>query len=262
MSTIAQLGIPALQQLLGSASSAAPPAEAPRRVAVVIVGAAIAARIHTPAWSHRYLGGPLHVRNVFADLEEAAAPSAQHEALDETGILVVQMHAVDARSHRQLLAAIERQGVQRAIVLYNYGPLALIEALRAGGVMVRREPVPDAELAELIRSVVMLDAASSLPPSAGAVIPRRRYSDVTLAQVAASPSSVVCECPRHIAEIIGQLVSFEDYSERCLDDTGEDARLHAYLRSVAGSARVMFEQALQQAALHGGIVLAEDGAAA
>jgi hypothetical protein len=97
-----------------------------------------------------------------------------------------------------------------------------------------------------------------VPAATGALIPRRRYSDATLAQVATSASSVVCECPRHLAEIIGQLTSFEEYSEQCLNDTGEDAELHAYLRSVAGSARVMFEQALQRAARHGGMALPED----
>jgi hypothetical protein len=69
---------------------------------------------------------------------------------------------------------------------------------------------------------------------------------------------VACECPRHLAEIIGQLVSFEDYSEQCLNDTSEDAQLHAYLRSVTGSARALFEQALQRVSLHGGVSLPKE----
>lgn len=267
---IAHLSIQQLQQMLGAAQR--PPADArqtegPRRVAVVGVGAAIAARINAPEWRERALGEALHVRQVFADLEEAAAPgadapAAEAEAEGETGILLVRLNTVHARTYGQLMAAIARQRMQRAIVLYNYGPAVLVEALRSAGLMVRREPVPDPELAELIRSLVLLDSAAGFPASARALIPRRRYSEATLARVATSPSSVVCECPRHIAEIIGQLVSFEEYSEQCLNDTSEDARLHAYLRSVAGSARVLFEQALQRAAQHGGMVLAEDVASA
>jgi DNA-binding transcriptional MerR regulator len=265
MGGIAHLPIVQLQQMLGAsrAQSGAPPPEADRRVAAVIVGAAIAARINAPDWQQRTLGGELHVRQVYVDLEEAAAPAADTDAQvlgaeGETGILLVRLNTVHSRTYGQLMAAIARQRVQRVIVLYNYGPQALIEALRSAGLMVRREPVPDAELAELIRSVLLLDAAAAFPAAPGALIPRRRYSEATLARVAASPSSVVCECPRHIAEIIGQLVSFEEYSEQCLNDTSEDARLHAYLRSVAGSARVLFEHALQRAAEHGGMALPED----
>ncbi|WP_186511256.1 MerR family transcriptional regulator [Caenimonas sedimenti] len=260
---IAHLPIQHLQQLLGTAQEPTAAALAPaRRVAAVIVGAATAARFNAPGWRDHDLDGALHVRQVFVDLEEAAAgnDTARGGGEGETGILLVRLNTVHSRTYGQLMAAIERQRVQRVIVLYNYGPPALVEALRNAGLMVRREPVPDAELAELIRSVVLLDAAAAFPAAAGALIPRRRYSEASLAQVAASPSNVVCECPRHIAEIIGQLVSFEEYSEQCLNDTTEDARLHAYLRSVAGSARVLFEHALQRAARHGGIALAEDAA--
>lgn len=264
--SIAHLPIQQLQQMLAAGVRGPDGVHAPadrRRVAAVIVGASVAARINAPEWRQRDPAGAVHVRQVFVDLEEAASDAAappSASADGETGMLIARLNTVHTRSYVQLMAAIDRQRVQRVIVLYNYGPQALVEALRDAGIMVRREPVPDAELAELIRSVVLLDAAAAQPVAAGALIPRRRYSEATLAHVAASPSSVVCECPRHIAEIITQLVSFEEYSEQCLNDTGEDAQLHAYLRSVAGSARVLFEHALHKAAQHGGMALPEDAA--
>ena len=66
---------------------------------------------------------------------------------------------------------------------------------------------------------------------------------------------MLCECPRHVAEIIAQLVSFEQYSQECLNKSSEDARLHAYLHSVSGSARALFEHALQMLAEHEGLTL-------
>jgi hypothetical protein len=48
-------------------------------------------------------------------------------------------------------------------------------------------------------------------------------------------------------------VSFEQYSQECLNKSTEDARLHAYLHSVSGSARALFEHALQRVAEHEGI---------
>ena len=81
--------------------------------------------------------------------------------------------------------------------------------------------------------------------------------DATLARMAGMSSSMLCECPRHVAEIIAQLVSFEQYSQECLNKTSEDARLHAYLHSVSGSARALFEHALQMLAEHEGLALQE-----
>lgn len=70
-------------------------------------------------------------------------------------------------------------------------------------------------------------------------------------------TDVLCECPRHVAELIAQLASFEEYSQECLNHNTEDAHLHAFLRSVSGSARSLFENALEKIALHEGIDLSE-----
>ena len=51
--------------------------------------------------------------------------------------------------------------------------------------------------------------------------------------MAAISTDVLCECPRHVAEIIAQLVSFEQYSQECLNKSSEDAHLHAYLHGSA-----------------------------
>jgi hypothetical protein len=53
------------------------------------------------------------------------------------------------------------------------------------------------------------------------------------------------------------LNSFEAYSQDCLSRTTEDARLHSYLTAVSGSARALFEQALERIAAHENIDLAE-----
>jgi hypothetical protein len=58
-----------------------------------------------------------------------------------------------------------------------------------------------------------------------------------------------------VAEIITQLASFEQYSHECLNKSSEDAHLHAYLSSVSGSARALFERALEMIAQHEGIEL-------
>jgi len=116
--------------------------------------------------------------------------------------------------------------------------------------------VSDSELADLVRAVLMVDPADTAPDAApGAMIPPRKYSDEVLARVAGISGQVLCECPRHVAELISQLASFEQYSQECLHKSTEDAHLHAQLASVSGSARALFERALEMVAEHEGIVL-------
>jgi hypothetical protein len=225
-------------------------------VSVIVVGAALAARLNAADWRATYLGNTLDVRQVFTDLDgvEAQPPAGEQRA----DLLLVRLHTVHAGTGTQLARVITQLGVRQAIVLYQFGAPAAVDALRAAGMIVRREPVRDEELAELIRSEVVVDAAAAIASlRLGALIPARRFSDAMLAQVAASPTSLLCECPRHIVDQVRQLASFVDYSLQCLHRSSEDAQVHAYLRSVAGSARALFERALVVVAQQDGVALGE-----
>ncbi|NNE39036.1 MAG: hypothetical protein HKN08_12080 [Gammaproteobacteria bacterium] len=57
-------------------------------------------------------------------------------------------------------------------------------------------------------------------------------------------SNVNCECPHHIAQILNNLVAFEDYSKNCEDKNKEDADLYTKLYEITASARTAFEAAL------------------
>lgn len=78
---------------------------------------------------------------------------------------------------------------------------------------------------------------------------------MALLQVAGISTQVLCECPKHVAELITQLARFEQYSLDCLNKSKEDARIHAHLTAVSGTARAMFEDALEMVAQHEGIDL-------
>jgi hypothetical protein len=74
-------------------------------------------------------------------------------------------------------------------------------------------------------------------------------------RVAGISTKVLCECPHHVAELITQLARFEQYSFDCLNKSSEDARIHAHLSAVSGTARALFEEALEMVAQHEGIDL-------
>ncbi len=84
----------------------------------------------------------------------------------------------------------------------------------------------------------------------------RRFDDATLADLAGLSSTIACECPQHLAQLLMQLSHFEAYSDDCAHRSPADAALHRYLQRVAGAARALFEDALERVAVHEGLVLA------
>jgi DNA-binding transcriptional MerR regulator len=258
ISAIANLDSASLARLLAQQhatpmASLKPPSGG-QNVAMAVVGRAIANRIAAPQFTLQYLTHTIQVTDVFEDLAEASSAAFG----DQPKVLLIKVNTLSDRAREQVESLVGRHSILQTIVVYNYGQLAAVEALKVLGMLVRREPLSDTELSDLISSVLLVDAANSVGVTGPtALIPARKYSDATLARVAGISTNILCECPRHVAELIGQLASFEQYSQDCLNNSTEDAHLHAYLRSISGSARALFERALEMVAVHEGISLSE-----
>ena len=260
ISNIGRLGTPALNALLHNHTTANRPeagsADGDSAVSIAIVGLALATRIESKKFTLTFQGNRVKITDVFADVAQALASELQQTPQ----ILLVKLNSLHATTRLDLHTMAAHCGTPQVIVLYNFGPEHIVESLKSAGMLARREPVSDSELSELIQSARAMSSGTEAGPLAlAAQVKPRQYSDETLARVAAMPSTVVCECPRHVAEIISQLASFEQYSKECLNTSKEDAHLHAYLSSVSGSARALFERALQVIADHEGIELRREG---
>ena len=67
-------------------------------------------------------------------------------------------------------------------------------------------------------------------------------------------TTVACECPRHVAELLMQLSQFERYSAQCANRNVADAQLHQYLQQLTSESRQRFEAALTRIAIHEGMI--------
>ena len=221
---------------------------------LAIVGLGMANRIESKKFTLGFRQVSIKVTDVLADLETAkTAPLSK-----QSQVLLVKVSTLQPSVHATLQSIIQKHKFAQTIVIYNFAPESVVQAMKFSGLMVRREPISDSELAELIQSVLFVDTARAQEfGTSGTVISSRKYSDETLARVAGISTNVLCECPRHVAELIAQLASFEEYSQECLNRNADDAHLHAYLRSISGSARSLFENALEKIAQHEGIDLRE-----
>ena len=257
ISRVAPLSCTALNDLLQkqqTANQRKQSAEGPGAVvSMAVVGLTLASRIESKKFTLGFQHHAIQVTDIYNNLSQALESTGKHKPQ----ILLIQCNSLHAGVQVDIHRLAEIHGALQVIVLYSFGQEPIIEAMKRCGMIVRRDPISDAELADLVNAVLLIDPAqSAVGSSSGTLIPQRKFNDMTLMRVSGISTNVLCECPRHVAEIIAQLASFEQYSHDCLNKSSEDAHIHAYLSSVSGSARALFESALEMVAEHEGIDLA------
>jgi len=261
ISTLSGLDMSSLQSLLNESRQAGQVHAArqvlPAVISLVVVGYNLASRIETQKFTLTFGHASLKVVQVFTDLQDALS-SAEMPAVDDAStMLVLSQSSVLSNYADDILRLQERLKVSKALLIYRYASDQVLQDLRDAGLLMRREPVSDTDLSDIMQSVLFVDPPRHVSQLSAKTIPARRYSDKVLQRVAAIPTQVLCECPRHVAELISQLSSFEKYSSECLNSSVNDAKLHAYLSAVSGTARSLFEEALQRVAQLEGIDLSE-----
>ena len=201
----------------------------------------------------------------------AASSGAARLSPPQADLLVAEMATLQPASAERLLALMQRLGARRAVVVYGFGAEVAAQRLRDAGCRLLRAPLADAELVRLIDDQLAALDAQAVPPAVGPATavpaatatsasdapgalgdaPPRRFDAAALAHIArmaAAGSSVACECPRHLADLVLQLSAFETYSAECQGRSPGDAALHAHLQRVAGHARALLESALVRVA--------------
>ena len=221
---------------------------------VAVIGTALAGRLKRPGLLRR-LARPVHWLGPYADAAQAAA------ALQGASVDALVLH--EPRLHEGSLAALQASApalaeVPRA-VLYRYAAESTCAALAAAGTALLREPQNDTVIGQWLQGVLQATSrpgpAARGPVPSSPAVPPRRWDDAALADFAGLSSTIACECPRHVAELLMQLAHFEAYSAECRHRNAADAELHAYLQQVAATSRARFEAALEHVALHEGLIL-------
>lgn len=246
--TVAHLPLATLREMRAApaavAASAHPREQVPAALRVAIVGEALAACAEAAAQR----SPSLQIVAVCADRAQAATALRGVVA----DVLAIDMPALREDAVETIDALAATVGARRAVVSYRFATEAARHELRRRGHAVAHAPL---DLAE----IVSLDAATLAVREGAAVLTAAaapRFNEHTLARLAQAPSSVRCECPRHVVDLLLSLGAFERYSAECENLNPADAELHRYLGRVAGSARSLFEEALLRVAQAEGITLA------
>lgn len=223
-------------------------AEASRPVRLVLIGPALASGQFAEAVADvmvEVVGHSMNIAEAPRDLCDVQADAALIELATLTG------------TSAEAVARVERAcGLQRVIVLYRFAPSAIIRQLRKAGHEVARTPADVSEVAALCRTLLPRPAAARM--AAGAAVgmpPPPRFDERALADMAAAATTMYCECPRHLVDLVLNLGSFERYSAECANAGPADAAIHRDLQHTAGQARALLEEALIRVARAEGMSL-------
>jgi hypothetical protein len=219
---------------------------------IIVVGATLVGRLNAGADTMSGIELLAASPNI-----ESCLSDRPHQPAD---VLVIEIPTVHADTTRQILAWLDDIGAQKALVVYRFAATDVLQQLPAARVQTVRAPVSPVVVRNLclgMRPLAGIEKTGAVQVGANLSISPRRYSNEALEKLALASSTVKCECPKHLSELITDLVAFERYSMECENHNLEDAALHAYLHATASHARTLIEDALTHVTEVEGIKLDE-----
>jgi len=194
--------------------------------------------------------------NDYAGMEILGAYASMAEfeiqaANQQPDVIVLEYPALMPETVSEIRALLRRSGAKKAIVIYGFATREVVRSLHGGNTIPLRAPVDPVQLRQQCRRAVLQGVESTHRQAEpeddfGEEIPGRLFSPDELAQLAQASTTIVCECPHHLVDLVQRLSAFEAYSAECENRGPDDAALHAYLHGTTARVRLTIEKALER----------------
>lgn len=199
----------------------------------------------------RVIDGLEEVRNIevvgaFNDIDELESDFLASKQID---VVIVERPTINQTTKSEMQKIRNITGAWHVILIYGFSNQGLIEQVQSTQTTVVRSSVDVQELARMCiyhsggsEKLPALESGSTLHFEQ--TIPTRSFSNKQLSKLAGMSTVIKCECPKHVSDLVRDLVAFEVYSAECENENENDAALHAYLHATTAQARSMLEEAL------------------
>jgi MerR family transcriptional regulator, light-induced transcriptional regulator len=185
-------------------------------------------------WAHELL--------VYEDINIDNGNAAKE--LADAAVLVMYMPTVDLETYANVKLSLRDKHCSHAIVICNFGTKAAIQTLERNAIVCLKGAVTAADIHRVCLSFRLESDLSGVSQKPESSVKPRRFSADQLSRVASMSSSIACECPNHLAEMIVSLAAFEQYSSECASRDDKDAQMHLQLNQSTGHARSILEESL------------------
>jgi DNA-binding transcriptional MerR regulator len=229
-----------LEMLLRSRGSGAKNAIPEPKPRVVFLGESLC------DWLEEHQGCLANVDAKLARFSLAQAQPDCFEEMDRVDCLVVEC-ATLASSQLAMLRQLRQQlQPSKVLVTYRMCNERWLKELQGQDFRAVEFPPDPAYLAFEVGQCVADKLTSQGETDLGELIiaKPRQFSARELSAARRLKSSIDCECPRHISDLIRALANFEEYSASCSVENWHDAAVHSCIYAYAGQARWLMEKAL------------------
>lgn len=164
-------------------------------------------------------------------------------------MLVLECSTLSPGQLQELQRIMDQLEVGRVLVTYHFGNERWLGELEKLGVLATQFPPDPPYLAFEISRSFADNASGQGDNDIGNLVASkpRQFDEAQLSAATQLQSTLDCECPRHISDLIRALASFEEYSASCSVENWHDAAVHSCIYVYTSQARWLMEKSLQAA---------------
>ncbi|MFZ5442269.1 MAG: hypothetical protein ACOZQL_19830 [Myxococcota bacterium] len=169
-------------------------------------------------------------------------------------VVVLDLSAFSDDADDRVRALIASCRAELSIVTYSFARRALLRSLQGPQLRVLQAPVTldvlQAHFAPFQIRRVLESTRKEVFAMESSAVSAPRYTREQLGKLMQISSSVQCECPNNLAQVVEKLLGFEEYSKQCESRNEADRAVHSMLYRSTAAARAEMEKALTQLIEH------------
>lgn len=198
-------------------------------------------------WLEEHQGCLTHVDALFARVSVAEADVAMFEPYGQVDILVLECTTLAASQFARIHSLAQDMNARQIMVTYQFCNERWLQELKANDITAMAFPPDSSFLAFELGRYAAEHLAGQGERDLGQLvaIKPREFSERELSAARKLKSTLDCECPRHITDLIRALANFEEYSSSCSVENWQDAAVHSCIYAYTGQARWLMERALK-----------------
>jgi hypothetical protein len=190
------------------------------------------------AWAASFLSPPSF--DAARDVRRVESLSDLEQYVAGLDALVIFTNGLQASLAKRIADLSSAHPSKRWMVVYEFSSAMALSELQSTGVTCLRYPLSPIEFSAQLKSLLAERGRDSAPQ-------RPFFTAESLQTILAEQHKILCECPKHLAQLLLSLHGFVEYSENCADDSPAEALVHKKLRDIATQSIMQLESGLKLA---------------
>lgn len=189
-------------------------------------------------WAKSFLSSP--TIELVRDIQHVDSLSELEQHATAFDIVIIFAHGLQASLAKRIADMASVNPRKLVMVIYEFSSAMALASLQRTGVACLRYPLSPVEFSGKLKSLL-----AEREQEAGLPLPD--FSPESLQIIIDGEHKILCECPKHLAQLLLSLHGFVEYSVNCADDSPAEALVHKKLREIATESIMQLESGLKLA---------------